>query len=491
MTFFDRLSRRAVATGSLLCVGLDPHLADLSTPTAEAALTYCRNIVAATRPYACAFKPNAAFFEALGAPGVAALGDLISDLEPEIPVILDAKRGDIASTAAAYATACFDVLGAGAVTLHPYLGRDSIAPFLAHQDRGVFVLCRTSNPGAAELQELATETGDPMYVTVATAVRNWDAARCGLVVGATAPGALPAVRRVNPDAWILAPGVGAQGGSLQETVAAAVRPDGLGLLISVSRGIARAPDPARAAAALVAQISAARTSTLVQATALSHGDNTKATAQDQMGDRTKAGFLATDQGQTLADGLLTAGCVRFGSFTLKSGLTSPIYLDLRQLSGDPALLGLAAQAYAARLEGLQFDRLAALPYAGLPIGTAVSLAGQWPLIYPRKQRKAHGTGAAIEGPFKAGETAVVIDDLATRGTSAREALPTLRDAGLHVGDLVVLVDRGSGAQARLAEDGVRLHAVFQLPELLDHWQASGAVSINQATAVRTFLQESV
>ena len=241
-TFFDRLAARARVTGSLLCVGLDPHPDDLPAPTAAAALAYCREIVRQTRPYACAFKPNAAFFEAFGAEGVAALQTLVAELEPEVPVILDAKRGDIASTAEAYATACFDRLGATAVTLHPYLGADSVAPFLKRQDRGVFVLCRTSNPGAAELQELRDVDGVPLYVRVAAAVRRWDThptGQCGLVVGATVPGALPAVRAVNPNAWILAPGVGAQGGDLEATVRAAVRDDGLGLLISVSRGIAR------------------------------------------------------------------------------------------------------------------------------------------------------------------------------------------------------------------------------------------------------------
>ncbi len=329
----------------------------------------------------------------------------------------------------------------------------------------------------AELQEVEDGDGTPLFVRVAAAVRQWDTARedgvgqCGLVVGATAPGALPAVRAANPEAWILAPGVGAQGGDLVATVGAALRSDGLGLLVSVSRGISRAANPAEAARALVEQIATAR------ATAMSVKDENP----------TPVSALATGKGRALADGLLTAGCVQFGSFTLKSGLTSPIYLDLRRLSGDPSLLRLAAEAYAALLRDHAFDRLAALPYAGLPIGTAVSLVGGWPLCYPRKQRKAHGTGAAIEGPHSAGDVTVVIDDLATRGTSALEALPTLREAGLIVRDLVVLVDRASGAGPRLAADGVALHAVFTLPELLTYWHASGAISTTQRDDVLTFL----
>jgi len=189
----------------------------------------------------------------------------------------------------------------------------------------------------------------------------------------------------------------------------------------------------------------------------------------------------------LADRLLAAGCVRFGQFTLKSGLISPIYLDLRQLISDPSLLADAGNAYVELLRELQFDRLAALPYAALPIATAISLAGGWPMIYPRKEAKAYGTGAEIEGGFAPGERAVVIDDLATTGGSKFEAIEKLAAAGLKIEDVVVLVDRQSGAAEALAAAGYRLHAVMTLTQMLAHWTQTGRVPAEQIAATRAFL----
>src|SRR5512135_1249996 len=160
-SFFTFLERRVDDCSSLLCVGLDPHVSDLPRPTAEAARVFCLNLVKQTAPYAAAFKPNAAFFEALGPRGWTALRQVIEAVAEEsvrrgsmIPVILDAKRGDIASTAEAYADSAFHRLRAHAITLSPYLGRDSIEPFIRDHEKGVFLLCKTSNPGASDLQDL-------------------------------------------------------------------------------------------------------------------------------------------------------------------------------------------------------------------------------------------------------------------------------------------------------------------------------------------------
>jgi uridine monophosphate synthetase len=188
-----------------------------------------------------------------------------------------------------------------------------------------------------------------------------------------------------------------------------------------------------------------------------------------------------------ADALLAAGCVRFGRFTLKSGLESPIYLDLRLLISYPTLLAQAGRAYAVVLAGLRFDRLAALPYAALPIATAISLHAGWPMIYPRREAKAYGTAAEIEGAYTAGERVVVIDDLATTGGSKFEAIAKLAAAGLVVEDVVVLIDRQSGAAESLAAAGYRLHAVLTLTALLDYWDAAGRVPAADIAASRAFL----
>ena len=216
-SFFSLLKRRAEDASSLLCVGLDPHPRDLPERSASTALDFCRRLVDATLPYAAAFKPNAAFFEIHGAEGWSALKNLIDHIREasiakgsRVPVLLDAKRGDIASTAEAYADAIFQGLGADAVTINPYLGADSISPFLTDHERGVFLLCKTSNPGAADLQDLAAgPDGTPLYQHVAQlAARLNEKDNVGLVVGATQLEALKRVRAAAPDLWFLAPGVG-------------------------------------------------------------------------------------------------------------------------------------------------------------------------------------------------------------------------------------------------------------------------------------------
>jgi uridine monophosphate synthetase len=255
-SFFSFLEKRVDDCSSLLCVGLDPHVSDLPKPTPAAALDFCLHLVEQTAPYAAAFKPNAAFFEVFGSRGWSALKKLIHTIVASsynrgsrIPVILDAKRGDIASTAEAYAESAFKRLGANAITLNPYLGKDSIDPFLGDQERGVFLLCKTSNPGAGDLQDLRLDNGMMVHEQVARLAQQWNTKNnIGLVVGATQPEALARVRAAAPDLWFLAPGVGAQGGDLESALRAGLRKDGKGMLINVSRGISQAKNPRLAAA---------------------------------------------------------------------------------------------------------------------------------------------------------------------------------------------------------------------------------------------------
>jgi len=198
----------------------------------------------------------------------------------------------------------------------------------------------------------------------------------------------------------------------------------------------------------------------------------------------------TPSQQSLADGLLSAGCIKFGEFTLKSGLTSPIYIDLRRIITHPKLLAEVAQAYLPILSILEFSRIAGLPYAAIPIATAISLAGNYPMIYPRKEAKSYGTKAEIEGEYHAGETVVVIDDLATTGGSKFEAIEKLTGVGLVVKDVVVLIDRQSGAKESLAGAGYSLHAVLTIGQLLEYWEENGKVEKSKIEATRKFLKDS-
>jgi uridine monophosphate synthetase len=261
-SFFSFLEKRIDDCSSLLCAGLDPHVSDLREPTAAGALEFCLNLVKQTAPYAAAFKPNAAFFEQFGAEGWTVLKQIIEAVQVEshkrgslIPVILDAKRGDISSTAEAYAKSAFETLGAHCITLSPYLGKDSIDPFIQNSEKGVFLLCKTSNPGASDLQDLKLENGMMMHEQVARLAQQWNTKNnIGLVVGATQPEALTRIRAIVPKMWFLAPGVGTQGGDLETALKAGLRRDGKGILLPISRGISRAKNPAQAAAELRDQI---------------------------------------------------------------------------------------------------------------------------------------------------------------------------------------------------------------------------------------------
>jgi uridine monophosphate synthetase len=462
MGFYEQLAEAATRNESLVCVGLDPQPEKLAP--GEDLLRFGQRIVDATRDLVCVYKPNFAFYESAGVPGLEALRRTIEYIHQttQVPVLLDAKRGDIGSVAAAYARAAFEVWGADAVTVNPYLGGDSVAPFTAYADRGVFVLCHTSNPGAIDLQTLPCPSR-PLYEAVAEKAVEWGT---GLVVGATYPEALARVRALAPQAWILLPGVGAQGGDVEAALAAGLREDGLGLIVNSSRGIVYAADPRAAAEDLRQQINAAR-----------------------RGARTPF-----DARSALAVALADAGAVQFGEFTLASGQKSPVYIDLRLLASYPALLRQAAHAYANLIRNVlgiaqppSAVCLAAIPYAALPIGTAVALELDLPLIYPRREVKAHGTGRQIEGAFKAGDRAIVLDDLITTGGSKRAAIEPLEAAGLAVRDVVVLIDREQGGREELEAAGYRLHAVLRLGEMLDHLVEAGRIEPGQRQDVLRYL----
>lgn len=192
----------------------------------------------------------------------------------------------------------------------------------------------------------------------------------------------------------------------------------------------------------------------------------------------------------LADGLFEAGCIKLGEFTLKSGLKSPIYIDLRPIITYPRLLEQVGMAYLPILEKLTFRRIAGLPYAAIPIATVISLRGNYPMIYPRKEVKTYGTKAEIEGEYHAGEIVAVVDDLTSTGGSKFEAIEKLTGAGLKVEDIVVLVDRQSGAKEALEQAGFRLHAVLTISELLDYWEETGKVAKEKISATREFLKSS-
>jgi uridine monophosphate synthetase len=464
MTFWEKLEQSVRRRNSLVCVGLDPRPGRL--PARYTSVTdFMRGVVDKTAEYACIYKPNIAFFEAMGQKGFDALRETLAYIPQETPVLLDAKRNDIGSTAEAYARAAFEVWGVDAVTVTPYLGGDGVQPFTRYRDRGVFVLCKTSNPTAGEVQDWS-RAGEALYEHVARLASTWaDGGEIGLVIGATYPDAMAMVRAESERTWFLVPGVGAQGGDLEAALEAGLRADGSGMIINSSRGIIYADDPAEAARSLRDAINAVRERGVARPS----------------GERVRK--------RQLARALFEAECVRFGDFVLHSGAHSPVYVDLRRLVTYPAIMKMVARAYAELLAPLTYDRIAAIPYAGLPIGTAVGLEVGRPVLYPRREAKSYGTRRAIEGEFQAGERAILLDDLITSGGSKLEAMEPLNEAGLEVRDVVVLIDREQGGRQDLAAQGYRLHAALTLRELVTLLADDGVLARSDAEAVLRYLTE--
>ena len=376
LPFFTQLAGRCTAIDSLLCIGLDPHPQDVmayaskikntnaattntskvATTNAKAtdnpadmALQFCLSLVEKTLPYAACYKPNAAFFEALGEAGHISLKLLIAAIQAKgVPVLLDIKRGDIGSTATAYAKAAYGDMGADAVTLSPLMGWDSVAPFVtdAFSNKGAFLLCKTSNPGSNDL--LALDLAGKhctLYEHIARLVGNeWnakigndnDSNNLGLVVGATDAVALAKARQAaGPKVWILAPGVGAQGGDLLAAAEAGLDPTtGQGLLIPVSRGVSRAEDPAKAAEELRDSIRQVVKDVM---------------AKEKERQSTNASVDALQAYQKeFIEFALDQGVLKFGSFVLKSGRTSPYFFNAGLFCSGQALHKLG-HAYASAI----------------------------------------------------------------------------------------------------------------------------------------------
>jgi uridine monophosphate synthetase len=471
MEFFSRLEDIVSHKNTCICIGLDPRVDPADPGAAAAIVAGNRRLIEATADYAAAYKPNLAFYEALGPAGLEALETTLSLIPDEIPVILDAKRCDIDATAEAYATALFGRLGGDAVTLSPYMGRDAVDPFLKYEGRGVFLLARTSNKSAAQFQDLrvageASSAPEPLYVRVARECASWSASVGLVVAGNDVPG-LRAVRAAAPNAWFLAPGIGAQGGRADEAFAAGSRPDGMGILIVAARSVAGAADPGAAARELRDSIQALRGRSAAPIVA---------PPRDSLADR-------------LISALISTGCFKLGDFTLKSGKKSPFYIDLRRLVSDPAALALAAEAYENAARGVAYDRIAGIPAAGLPLATAASLRTGKPMVWPRMPVKEHGTGNRVEGEFKVGERLLLLDDLITTGASKLEAAEILRGEGLVVEDLVVLIERGRQGRRDMEAAGIRLRAFLHVRELFGACERLGLIDAARRLELEAYVDE--
>ncbi|MDQ3707678.1 MAG: orotidine-5'-phosphate decarboxylase [Chloroflexota bacterium] len=476
-TWATRVSEAIAQQDSLLCVGLDPVYDKLPAEfrtgnVAQDIFAYNRRIIDGAAPYAAAFKPQYKCYSAEGEAGITALKYTCAYLRERyshIPVILDAKYADIGHVLERCAHEAFDLLGVDAVTAMPAPGRQALAPLFTRPGKGCFMVVRTSNPGADELQDIQTANGNPLYVEITGRIAAWnESGNVGLVGPATDPAVLARIRQAAPHLPILCPGVGAQGGDVEAAVVAGLDANGAGLLINVSRAIMEASDPGEAARKWRDTMNEARTR---QAAAQASGSPN----------------LLEDVIRQMYE----IGAIRFEPVTLKSGLVSPYYNNLRVLASYPPLLRRVAALMARTMQaaGVQPDLLVGIAEAGIPLAVALSQHTDIPAGYVRSSAKQHGTKRMVEGAWQPGATAVLVDDVVSDGASKLEVLGHLQEAGLQVRDIVVLVDRGQGGPELMSLHGLNCHAAVKMDDVLGILLKAGHITQQQVDESHRFMQE--
>ncbi len=566
MNFFVKLTDAMASRQSLLITGLDPNPEMLQTwtrhhPSSGSFLAQARRwikaVIDATGDHVCAYKPSLGFYQALGPIGIELLHEVRELVPRDMPLILDAKHGDL-NTSSALAQYVFRELGADALTLSPLAGQDIVAPFLLYPDRAVVITCHSSNPGARVFQHHPDEDR-PLYTTVVRESQLWATAEQLLLeVGTSDPAVLARVRSAAPERFLILRSLWEQEERLEALLQAGLNASGDGLLLPLPQHLLVEKGMAAGTSALRIQIETMRHRWLSNvadrcdlwlpapetgaaaavlggsAGAVVEGDGEEGDGEDVDGEAGAAkqgadlgagagkgggGSLNAavsssggrgagrnaDAVSTGSDGakregagrtsrvssvdpldeliveLFDVGCLLFGEYVQASGAVFNYYIDLRQIISDPNLFHRVLHAYAGQLEGLRFDRIAGIPYGSLPTATGLSLKLHLPLIYPRKEVKAHGARRLIEGDFNEGETVVVVDDILITGGSVLEGIAKLETSGLVVHDVVVFIDHGGQARQRLADAGYRTHAVLTIPRITNVLMAAGRLSSDQAS----------
>lgn len=428
--FYRCLETRVRDISSLLCVGIDPDPGRLGwiNPNTTQIMEYCKGLIDQTAPYAAAFKMNVAFFSSLGPEGIAAferVSEYIAGLD--VPLISDGKWCDVRHSAERYARSVF-VQHAGAATITPTTGPGT---YHAFREAGLhsFVLVAPSTPTHHDARKQAKAV-----------VREWVGnvpGDLGLIIGASLEAnrvAAEDLRDMRYEGWYLAPGFGYQGGAYGD-VGRQARADASGVLASASRSIAHPS-----------------------------GGQTPAEAA-----RCARDLINKSRFECLIEALDYTSCLQQGEFTLKSGGTTDLYVNLRNLISDRYRLRGVAEAYAGVLSSIEADYIAPIPLAALPVGTLISQITGDPMIYSR-EAKGYGTDTSVEGQYREGSRAVLIDDVLTTGSTKVEAARALRDAGLEVQDVVVLIDRKQGGREELEREGLRVHAIMDLDTVRQVWQ---------------------
>lgn len=474
MKFYDKLNGAIAHNQSLLFIGLDPNPEMLperycqkSHPQSmiDGLWDWLEFTISQTTDLVCAYKPTLGFYAALGIPGWELLQRTLKAIPAHIPIILDAKHSDL-NTSTILAKTVFEEWQIDAITLSPYAGQDHVAPFLVYPDKAVFILCTTSNPSAAILQQYPTAES-PFYLQVVKEAKNWGTPeQLGLEVGTIQPDILAKIRKEAPERVILARSIWSEGGNLKNLLSAGLNYNGDGLLLPVSQDMLGSENLSTQLQSLRAEINHLRTE-------ISQENSTCSVWFPDVCLLNQHPLL------DLILQLYDIGCIMFGEFVQASGATFPYYIDLRKIISNPQIFHQIVIAYAEILKDLTYDRIAGIPYGSLPTATGLSLHLNSPMIFPRKEVKAHGTRKVIEGNFNPGEVVVVVDDILISGKSVMEGAEKLKYAGLNVNDIVVFMDHEQGVKDRLRENGYQAHAVLTISEITETLYAAGRISEEQ------------
>lgn len=475
MQFFDKLLYAIERNQSLLYVALDPDLdevvigqngqeGDRLLGQLWERLDY---IIEQTADLVCAYKPILGFYRALGTLGLELLKRTLQKIPPEIPVILDAKHSDI-HTSTVFAKMVFEQWQVDAVTLSPLAGLDHVAPFLVYPDKAVFIQCAHANASAAALQEFP-DRDRPFYLHLVQQAKNWGTPeQLGLEAGVAKLETLANIRQAAPERLILLQEGVTENFDLSSILAAGLDTQGEGLLIPVP------PEITEGIGENISQ-------SVKELRDLVNQERQRIVQTSPVCNLWVSDVLpsASHPHQGLILQLYDIGCIIFGDHVQASGAVFPYYIDLRIIISKPQIFHQILSAYSEILETLEFDRIAGIPYGSLPTATGLSLRLHRPMIYPRKEVKAHGTQKVIEGYYQPGEKVVVVDDILISGKSVMQGAEKLQVSGLKVEDIVVFIDHEKGVKDRLRENGYRGHAVLTISEIAETLLQAGRINESQ------------
>jgi len=492
MGFFVQLTEAIAERQSLLVTGLDPNPEMLQSwaqrhgmgnrSFLSQARHWIKAVVEATSPHVCAIKASLGFYQALGPLGLELLLE-VRDLVPrDLPLIIDAKHGDLNSSTA-LAHYLFRDLGVDAVTLSPLAGQDIAAPFLLYADKAVVITCRSSNPAAKRIQYHPSEA-DPLFLQIVRESQLWGTPdQLLLEVGTSDPAVLAQVRQAAPERVLMLRSIWSEEERLDGLLEAGLNQAADGLLLPLPQNLLVEDDLSDQAGALKALINRRRQRWLEQ-----HPEQRASSCElwlaNATGEESNSAAGQDPLAELIID-LFDIGCLLFGEYVQASGAVFNYYIDLRQIISDPNLFHRVLHSYSDLLEQLNFDRIAGIPYGSLPTATGLSLALHKPLIYPRKEVKAHGARRLIEGDFNEGDQVVVVDDILITGGSVLEGIAKLESSGLVVKDVVVFIDHGGQrdrrARERLESQGYQVHAVLDIARITQVLLEAGRLSNEQAT----------